>query len=150
MLPRCSGALSSLKNITHRNHIHGSAAAVAPAPTPTKQPVNLRLSKWMKESEKIFYGNIVAYDAAMLPEAKQDELQNAVTWVIARGPWVRNIFSDDGTSKPDDAALRAVQAMTRYVRREVSCLSLTGKEAIFSGNFMFTPLEIIGSGPLRK
>ncbi|XP_031251455.1 uncharacterized protein LOC116109365 isoform X5 [Pistacia vera] len=141
MLPRCSGALSSLKNITHRNHIHGSAAAVAPAPTPTKQPVNLRLSKWMKESEKIFYGNIVAYDAAMLPEAKQDELQN-VRW--------RNIFSDDGTSKPDDAALRAVQAMTRYVRREVSCLSLTGKEAIFSGNFMFTPLEIIGSGPLRK
>ncbi|XP_031251451.1 uncharacterized protein LOC116109365 isoform X2 [Pistacia vera] len=116
----------------------------------SKAGVNLRLSKWMKESEKIFYGNIVAYDAAMLPEAKQDELQNAVTWVIARGPWVRNIFSDDGTSKPDDAALRAVQAMTRYVRREVSCLSLTGKEAIFSGNFMFTPLEIIGSGPLRK
>ncbi|XP_031251452.1 uncharacterized protein LOC116109365 isoform X3 [Pistacia vera] len=107
----------------------------------SKAGVNLRLSKWMKESEKIFYGNIVAYDAAMLPEAKQDELQN-VRW--------RNIFSDDGTSKPDDAALRAVQAMTRYVRREVSCLSLTGKEAIFSGNFMFTPLEIIGSGPLRK
>ncbi|KAJ0098930.1 hypothetical protein Patl1_20681 [Pistacia atlantica] len=105
MLPRCSGALSSLKYITHRNHFHGSAAAVAPAPTPTKQPgkegvelgqylyeiynhdvelrvskagVNLLLSKWMKELEKIFYGNIVAYDAAMLPEAKQDELQNVI------------------------------------------------------------------------
>ncbi|PRQ59764.1 hypothetical protein RchiOBHm_Chr1g0373801 [Rosa chinensis] len=35
-----------------------------------------------------------------------------------------------------------VQAMARYVRREVSCLSLTDKEAMFSGNFMFTPLKI--------
>ncbi|TXG70545.1 hypothetical protein EZV62_005480 [Acer yangbiense] len=130
--------------------------------------VNLLLSKWMKELERIFYGNIVAYDAAMLPEAKKDELQNVI--------W-RNVFCDDGTSKPDDAALRAVQvfsallfsivanhvsckvialikavtslncvfiyvqAMTRYVRREVGCLSLTDKEAMFSGNFMFTPLE---------
>ncbi|KAJ0100143.1 hypothetical protein Patl1_20646 [Pistacia atlantica] len=276
MLPRCSGALSSLKYITHRNHFHGSAAAVAPAPTPTKQPlntkqsksirdanviyrrvvlqvdkpaiyvfnlektfgmtfallvlhmwfvlrkrrgsqldpktyfrfpslissisvlamlttgvpsyeaVNLLLSKWMKEgSEKIFYGNIVAYDAAMLPEAKQDELQNAVTWVIARGPWVRNIFSDDGTSKPDDAALWAVQAciqlcfchcvchpcwmqgvvnyqfthravvsfrikqhtlsiivaMTRYVRREVSCLSLTGQRSHLFWEFHVHPIR---------
>lgn len=32
----------------------------------------------MKDLEKIFYGNIVAYDAAMLPEAKQDELQNVI------------------------------------------------------------------------
>ncbi|XP_031276997.1 ubiquinol-cytochrome-c reductase complex assembly factor 1-like [Pistacia vera] len=86
----------------------------------SKAGVNLLLSKWMKELEKIFYGNIVAYDAAMLPEAKQDELQNVI--------W-RNVFSDDGTSKPDDSALRAVQAMTMYARREVSCLSLTGKSA---------------------
>lgn len=40
--------------------------------------VNLLLSKWMKELEKIFYGNIVAFDAALLPEAKQDELQNVI------------------------------------------------------------------------
>ncbi|KAJ0043843.1 hypothetical protein Pint_18252 [Pistacia integerrima] len=44
----------------------------------SKAGVNLLLSKWMKELEKIFYGNIVAYDAAMLPEAKQDELQNVI------------------------------------------------------------------------
>ncbi|KAK2653394.1 hypothetical protein Ddye_013250 [Dipteronia dyeriana] len=134
----------------------------------SKAGVNLLLSKWMKELERVFYGNIVAYDAAMLPEVKKDELQNVI--------W-RNVFCDDGTSKPDDAALRAVQvfstflfsivanhvsckvialikavtslncvfiyvqAMTRYVRREVGCLSLTDKEAMFSGNFMFTPLE---------
>ena len=37
--------------------------------------VNLLLSKWMKELEKIFYGNIVAYDAAI---GKHDELQNVI------------------------------------------------------------------------
>lgn len=40
--------------------------------------VNLLLTRWMKDLEKIFYGNIVAYDSAMLPEAKPDELANAI------------------------------------------------------------------------
>ncbi|KAK4348581.1 hypothetical protein RND71_031336 [Anisodus tanguticus] len=57
-----------------------------------KLQVNLLLVKWMKDLEKIFYCNIVAYDAAMLPEAKQDELQNVIwrcgTRVSARaGHW---------------------------------------------------------------
>ncbi|GMP23894.1 hypothetical protein CsSME_00001336 [Camellia sinensis var. sinensis] len=94
--------------------------------------VNLLLTRWMKDLEKIFYGNVVAYDAALLPEAKQHELEN-VLW--------RNVFSDDGSSIPNDAGQRAVQAMSRYVRRESSCFSLTDKEALFSGNFMFTSLE---------
>ncbi|GLT39856.1 hypothetical protein SLA2020_140230 [Shorea laevis] len=107
----------------------------------SKAGVNLLLTKWMKELERIFYGNIVAYDAALLPEAKMDELTN-VLW--------RNVFSDDGASKPDDAALRAAQAMARYVHREVSCLSLTDKEAMFSGNFMFTSLEKTSSDSTRR
>ncbi|GFP80970.1 ubiquinol-cytochrome-c reductase complex assembly factor 1 [Phtheirospermum japonicum] len=41
----------------------------------SKAGVNLLLSKWMKELEKIFYGNIVAYDTAI---GKQDELQNVI------------------------------------------------------------------------
>nr|GLL32111.1 ubiquinol-cytochrome-c reductase complex assembly factor 1 [Ipomoea trifida] len=102
----------------------------------SKAGVNLLLSKWMKELEKIFYGNIVAYDAAILPEAKQDELPNVI--------W-RNVFSDDGTLTPDGPALLPVQAMSRYVRRETKCLSLTDKAAVFSGNFMFTSLEGIKS-----
>ncbi|KAI5346809.1 hypothetical protein L3X38_014688 [Prunus dulcis] len=98
----------------------------------SKAGVNLLLTKWMKDLEKIFYGNIVAYDAAVLPEARQNELQNVI--------W-RNVFSDDGSSQPNGDASRAVQAMARYIRREVSCLSLTDKEAVFSGNFMFTSLK---------
>jgi cytochrome b pre-mRNA-processing protein 3 len=98
----------------------------------SKAGVNLLLSRWMKDLEKIFYGNVVAYDAAIRPEAKHDELQKVI--------W-RNVFSDDGALDPDDAALHEVQAMARYVKRECSCLSLTDKEAILSGNFMFTPLK---------
>ncbi|GMI95367.1 hypothetical protein like AT5G51220 [Hibiscus trionum] len=107
----------------------------------SKAGVNLLLTKWMKELEKIFYGNIVAYDAALLPEATREELTEVI--------W-RNIFSDDGTSKPDAGALRTVQAMERYVRREVSCLALTDKEAMFSGNFMFTPLENSSPDPRKR
>ncbi|KAL8243496.1 hypothetical protein R6Q59_009754 [Mikania micrantha] len=98
----------------------------------SKAGVNLLLSKWMRELEKVFYGNIVAFDTAMLPEAKQDDLQNAI--------W-KNVFAEDGSSKLDASALPAVLAFTRYIRRECTCLSLTDKEAMFSGNFMFTPLD---------
>lgn len=107
----------------------------------SKAGVNLLLTKWMKEVERIFYGNIVAYDAAMLPEAKQDELPNVI--------W-RNIFSDDGSPMPNDAAPRIVQAMARYVRRESACMSLTDREALFSGNFMFTSLETPSCTPASR
>ena len=43
-----------------------------------KWKVNLLLTKWMKELEKIFYGNIVAYDTALLPEAKPGDFSNAI------------------------------------------------------------------------
>ncbi|GER50817.1 ubiquinol-cytochrome C chaperone family protein [Striga asiatica] len=90
----------------------------------SKAGVNLLLTKWMKELEKIFYGNIVAYDTAI---GNQDELQN----VIWRFPQLQT-------------------AMTRYVRREASCLSLTDKEAILSGNFMFTSLEDSSANTVKK
>ncbi|XP_020094009.1 ubiquinol-cytochrome-c reductase complex assembly factor 1 isoform X3 [Ananas comosus] len=48
----------------------------------SKAGVNLLLIKWMKELEKIFYGNIVAYDAAMKPEARHDDLANAIWRVL--------------------------------------------------------------------
>ncbi|KAL1197305.1 hypothetical protein V5N11_004972 [Cardamine amara subsp. amara] len=98
----------------------------------SKAGVNLLLAKWMKELERIFYGNVVAYDSALLPEAKPNDLQIKL--------W-RNVFSDDGTTTPEATDLKAAQAMARYVRREVASLSLTDKESIFSGNFSFTPLE---------
>ncbi|KAJ4778527.1 Ubiquinol-cytochrome C chaperone protein [Rhynchospora pubera] len=96
-----------------------------------KAGVNLLLTKWMKDLEKIFYGNIVAYDAATTQEAKNEDLAN-VLW--------RNIFSEDGSDSMRDAASTSVQALARYTRRELTCLSMTEKEAMYSGNFLFTPL----------
>lgn len=107
----------------------------------SKAGVNLLLTKWMKEVEKIFYGNIVAYDAALLPEAKPDELQNVI--------W-RNIYSEDGSPMPNNAASHIAQALARYARREVACMSLTDREALFSGNFVFTSLENPPRTPASK
>ncbi|ESQ43454.1 hypothetical protein EUTSA_v10014342mg [Eutrema salsugineum] len=67
----------------------------------SKAGVNLLLHKWMKELERIFYGNVVAYDSALLPEAKPNELQIKL--------W-RNIFSDDGITTPDETDLKAAKA----------------------------------------
>ncbi|KAL6639291.1 hypothetical protein ACP70R_023021 [Stipagrostis hirtigluma subsp. patula] len=97
----------------------------------SKAGVNLLLTKWMKELEKIFYGNIVKYDAAISPEARHDELVNVI--------W-RNIYAEEGSEAIDAAATPAVQALARYTRREATCLSLTDKDAMFSGNFQFTNL----------
>ncbi|XP_022890264.1 ubiquinol-cytochrome-c reductase complex assembly factor 1-like isoform X1 [Olea europaea var. sylvestris] len=107
----------------------------------SKAGVNLLLTKWMKDLEKIFYGNVVAYDASMIPEGKQDQLLSVI--------W-RNVFSDDGSSKPSDATLPLVQAMSRYVHRETRCLLLTDKEALFTGNFMFTQLENTGADSMKR
>jgi cytochrome b pre-mRNA-processing protein 3 len=85
----------------------------------------------MKELEKIFYGNIVKYDSAISPEARQDDLVNVI--------W-RNVYADEGSEAMDAAAVPAIQALARYTRREATCLSLTDKEAMFSGNFKFTAL----------
>jgi len=97
----------------------------------SKAGVNLLLTKWMKELEKIFYGNIVKYDAAISAEARQDDLVNVI--------W-RNIYAEEGSEAMDAAAAPAVQALARYTRREATCLSLTDKDAMFSGNFKFTSL----------
>ncbi|KAH9329621.1 hypothetical protein KI387_001729, partial [Taxus chinensis] len=40
--------------------------------------VNLLLTTWMKDLEKIFYGNCAAYDAAVRPEATKDELPRVI------------------------------------------------------------------------
>ncbi|XP_042486286.1 uncharacterized protein LOC122066501 isoform X3 [Macadamia integrifolia] len=152
MLPRWCRTITQLskvglqKNIVspkelyagYRNYSKVAAAATATvADSPvngvsTKPEVNLLLTRWMKDLEKIFYGNVVAYNAAMLPEARQDEQENAI--------W-RNVFSDDGSPMSNDAASSTVQATSRYVLQESYCLSLTDKEAIFSGNFIFSSLQ---------
>ncbi|KAF3663388.1 putative F-box family protein [Capsicum annuum] len=132
----------------------------------SKAGVNLLLIKWMKDLEKIFYGNLVAYDAAMLPEAKQDELQNVIwrrsprcQWRMSRRGIVaschrgaatskgrqgdkarrQNVFSDDGTSTPSDAALLPVQAS--YVK---VCSQRIQLSVIDSGKLAYRSVPVPG------
>ncbi|KAG6534715.1 hypothetical protein ZIOFF_008618 [Zingiber officinale] len=65
----------------------------------SKAGVNLLLTTWMKDLEKIFYGNIVAYDAALARDAKHDDLAKVI--------W-RNIFSEDGSEITNDVDATAV------------------------------------------
>ena len=45
----------------------------------------------MKDLEKIFYGNVAAYDAAILPEAAKDELSHVI-WRLDNFPFDRCNF----------------------------------------------------------
>ncbi|XVF11279.1 hypothetical protein REPUB_Repub08aG0013200 [Reevesia pubescens] len=56
----------------------------------------------------------------------------------------------DGAVLPWMFTLSTIMAMSRYVRREVSCLSFTDKEAMFSGNFMFTSLDNSSPDAVRR
>ncbi|KAG2312459.1 hypothetical protein Bca52824_024016 [Brassica carinata] len=73
----------------------------------SKAGVNLLLLTWMKELERIFYGNVVAYDAALLYKSSyggKASLMQSLTEFDCR-----NIFSDDGTT-PDETDLKAAKA----------------------------------------
>eukprot|EP00249_Psilotum_nudum_P003846 c17346_g1_i2 orf=464-1315(+) len=100
--------------------------------------VKMLLSKWMKELEKMFYGAVLVYDAAMQPEASRDDLPRAL--------W-RNVFAEDDSGMPIGPLVIPVQALASYTRRELTCLSLTDRDAILSGNILFTADFVLGEVP---
>ncbi|OEL21580.1 hypothetical protein BAE44_0017406 [Dichanthelium oligosanthes] len=72
----------------------------------SKAGVNLLLTKWMKELEKIFYGNIVKYDAAISPEARQDDLVNVIWRQRCYVLWklqIHNPAAANSQSQPKEA-----------------------------------------------
>ena len=81
--------------------------------------VKVRVSKWLKELEKIFYGSAMAFDKAV------DRPGGA----LADALW-RNTFASEG-----DRA--GAQALARYVRREVASLALTDLDAVLRGEVAF-------------
>lgn len=88
-----------------------------------KEGVKVRVSKWLKELEKNFYGACVAYDKAMKDE-DQLELQRSL---------YRNVYHQEGDE--ENAAFLA-----KYVRREVKCLALTDSKAMLAGHIQFSDL----------
>jgi len=89
-----------------------------------QEGVKVRVSKWLKELEKNFYGACVAYDKAMKDE-DQEELQRSL---------YRNVYHQEGEEA--NAAFLA-----KYVRREVECLSLTDRKAMLAGHIQFSDLS---------
>lgn len=91
--------------------------------------VKMLFSKWIKELEKMFYGAVMAYDKAMQPEASKDDLA-CTLW--------RNVFAEDDSLMPTGELAIPVQNLARYVRREIACLTMTDKDALLSGNILFS------------
>jgi len=88
------------------------------------------------------YTNLhVKYDTAISQEARQDDLVDVI--------W-RNVYADEASQPMDAAAIPAVQALARYTRREATCLSLTDKEAMFSGNFKFSNVLPNAPSPAKQ
>ncbi|KAK9846410.1 hypothetical protein WJX81_003307 [Elliptochloris bilobata] len=94
--------------------------------------VKVRISKWLKDLEMMFYGSSLAYDKALQGEG---ELPEAL---------LRNVYGNDPAAAP------AARALARYVQRELSCLALTNSAAIMTGQLQFSgaslPAGPLGSG----
>lgn len=83
--------------------------------------VQVRVGKWLKQLEQIFYTSGMALDKVV--DGEGGEGKETATDVITR-----DYFGGD-ESKRSQAALLA-----KYVQRELQCLRLTDDEAIFRGN----------------
>ena len=84
-----------------------------------EEGVRVRISKWLKELEKIFLGQCLALDKAV--EGDQGDLEEAL--------W-KNIFAGEGDR-------RAAAALARYVRRELASLEMTELETVLNGDLAF-------------
>lgn len=85
-----------------------------------REGVVVRLGKHLKELEQMFYGSCLAYEKGL---AGETDLTEAV---------LKNVYANDATHKSDAAAL------TRYMRRELACLSMTDSSAVLDGQIKFT------------
>jgi len=88
-----------------------------------KEGVKVRVNKWLKELEKIFYGTCQSYERAL---AGETDLVDALQ---------RNVYGDDPTQRAHAVTL------SQYIRRELDCLKLTPTEDVMKGKIMFSRLH---------
>mmetsp|Transcript_14002 Transcript_14002/g.16954 ORF Transcript_14002/g.16954 Transcript_14002/m.16954 type:complete len:311 (-) Transcript_14002:420-1352(-) len=88
--------------------------------------VRVRVSKWLKEFEEVFYGSTAAYDKAV-----QELGDGSSKSVKLRVALHRNVYAFEGkeTAGPE--------ILVRYVRRELQSLFLTPNENIIKGHIRF-------------
>ena len=117
--------------------------------------VRVRVSKWLAELEKMFYGAATAYDKALgspggggggggkeagggggggasssftaRPFAPPADARRALSDAL-----LRNVFGDDASKRPK------ANLLSDYVIREIACLAQTGSDAVLDGRLRFT------------
>jgi cytochrome b pre-mRNA-processing protein 3 len=92
--------------------------------------VQIRVGKWLKQLEEIFYTSGIALDKVVYTvdgEGLPSENKETATDVINR------VYFGGDEAKRAQAALLA-----KYVQRELRCLRLTDDEAIFKGDVEFS------------
>lgn len=91
--------------------------------------VQVRVGKWLKQLEEIFYTSGIALDKVVNTdgEGPPSETKETATDVITR------VYFGGDETKRTQAALLA-----KYVQRELRCLRLTDDEAIFRGDVEFS------------
>lgn len=85
--------------------------------------VKFRVNKWLNELEQGFYGSALAYDRALTGGAGD------FAKVLHR-----NVFHGEGDTERS-------KLLERYVRREIGCLSMTGRAALLEGRIKFSGIE---------
>lgn len=82
--------------------------------------VKVRVSKWLKELEKGFYGACESYEKAL----KGDDVMVEAL--------LRNVYGND------QAQRQTADTLARYIAREMACLKLTPGSAIMAGKIKFS------------
>lgn len=91
--------------------------------------VQVRVSKWLAELEKLFYGSCVAYDKAM-----DDEDETAFARALAR-----NVFGAEEEGGPGWG--KSAAHLARYARYQLACLDATPSPSLLKGFVRFSPVS---------
>ena len=108
--------------------------------------VRVRVSKWLAELEKMFYGAATAYDKALgSPGGGGNEGEDGASPFTSRpfappadarralsDALLRNVFGDDSSKR------KKANLLSDYVIMEIACLAQTGSDAVLDGRLRFT------------
>ena len=110
--------------------------------------VRVRVSKWLAELEKMFYGAATAYDKALGSpgggggkEGAGEDASSFIARPFAPPADARRALSDALLRNVfgDDAGRRAkAHLLSDYVIREIACLAQTGSDAVLDGRLRFS------------
>jgi len=112
--------------------------------------VRVRVSKWLAELEKMFYGAATAYDKALGSPGSSKNDDGAFSFTppadarrALSKALLRNVFGVAEGGDEEKRRLREKSAglLSDYIIREIACLSQTGSDAVLDGRLRFTAVK---------